>query len=82
MERFSVKFLNDDAEDGIYTCPSMAVAVGLFAEEEAEVGMVQSQDEFDDMPPIEVTDSKGDKKLFRVTVRTETSYIPSEVAHV
>ncbi|WP_319780811.1 hypothetical protein [Maridesulfovibrio sp.] len=57
METFSVKFLNDDAEDGIYTCPSMAVAAGLFAEEEAEVGMVQSQDEFDDMPPIEVADS-------------------------
>ena len=82
MKRYTVKFLNDDAEDAIYSSPCMAEAASMFAEEEAEVGMVETQEEFDRMPPIEVTDSAGNKKLFRVKVRTETSYIPSEVQHV
>ncbi|MBI9109889.1 hypothetical protein [Maridesulfovibrio ferrireducens] len=81
MERFTVKFLNDDAEDATYQCPCMAIAASLFAEEEAEVGMIETQDEFDDMPPIEVTDSEGNKKLFRIKIRKEISYIPSEVAN-
>lgn len=82
MERFTVKFLNDDAEDGVYHRPSADIAASHFAQEEAEEGMIQTQKEFDDMPPIEVTDSKGNKKFFRILVETETTYNPCEVQHV
>jgi len=81
MERFTVKFLKDDSDEGIYLVPNMEFAASHFAEEEAEAGMIETQEEFDAMPPIQVTDSEGNKKLFRILVETETTYNPCEVQH-
>ncbi|GEM_PF-4296395 len=84
MERFTVKF-QGETDEGLFNSPCMAVAASEFAEEEAELldgWQSEAQEDFDRKPPIEVTDSKGNRKLFRITVKSEVSYIPSEVAHV